>query len=93
MKRLILVILTISWLAFPALVFADAHDPVRMTPVEVMEKMNGGEEILFLDTRNTRDWANAKRMIPGAIRIGSSEILTRVAKETPRERLIITYCT
>jgi rhodanese-related sulfurtransferase len=49
--------------------------------------------VLFLDTRNSRDWAEAKVMIPAAIRIDSSETLTRVARETPKDKLIVTYCT
>lgn len=77
----------------PAIALADSHDPQRIMVEDVMSKMTAGEDVLFLDTRNSKDWENAKRMIPDAIRVGNSEILTRIAKETPKDRLIVTYCT
>jgi hypothetical protein len=92
MMRLIILIIAFCGF-FPALALGDSHDPKRIMPAEVMMKMNAGEAVLFLDTRNTRDWNNAKEMIPDAIRISSNEVLTRVAKETPKETLIVTYCT
>lgn len=92
LKRIIFGALLCS-LVVSAVAMADSHDPKRIMPAEVMVKMEAGEAILFLDTRNSHDWAEAEVMIPGAIRIGSREELTRVIEETPKEMLIVTYCT
>lgn len=88
-----LLVVVTAILASPLPSLADAHDPQRIMVAEVMEKLNSGVDVLFLDTRNSRDWENAKLMIPAAIRIDSNETLTRVAKETPKDKLIVTYCT
>ncbi|PLX93505.1 MAG: hypothetical protein C0619_04450 [Desulfuromonas sp.] len=94
MARYVLLLVAVMMVfASPFLVHADAHDPQRIVVAEVMEKMNSGVDILFLDTRNSRDWTEAKEMIPAAIRIDSNETLTRVANETPKDKLIVTYCT
>lgn len=77
----------------PAGAFANDHDPKRIMVDELMKKMDAGEDILFLDTRNSSDWAKAKVMIPNAIRVGTNQILTDIAKETPKGKLIVTYCT
>jgi len=54
--------------------------------------MNAGEPIVFIDTRNSRDWNASDVKIPGALRIHYSELLKHI-NELPRDRLIVTYCT
>ena len=64
----------------------------RITIDEVKKRMNKGESILFIDTRNPHDWGESDVKLPGALRIHFSE-LERCLNELPRDRQIVTYCT
>jgi len=66
--------------------------PTRVTVDEVMERMNRGEEMQFLDTRNPKAWSEADTKLPGAIRVPADELEQHLA-ELRRDRTIITYCT
>jgi rhodanese-related sulfurtransferase len=66
--------------------------PDRITIDEVKQRMDAGEAIVFIDTRNSRDWNASDVKIPGALRIHYSELLKHL-NELPRDRLIVTYCT
>ena len=92
-RSLALVLLLMLWTLAPTIVLADSHDPQRIMPAEVMERLNAGEEIIFLDTRTPADWAAASSMIPNAIRARDNAALNKVVRETPKDQLIVTYCT
>ena len=92
LKRLVLAVVATAFLFAPIVALADSHDPKRILPSEVMERLNAGEDILFLDTRTSYDWSSAGTKIQNAIRV-DNEILARIAKETPKDKLIVTYCT
>lgn len=64
----------------------------RISVAEVKEKLDKGEPILFIDTRNPHDWGESDVKIPGALRIHFS-VLKQHLDELPRDRLIVTYCT
>jgi rhodanese-related sulfurtransferase len=64
----------------------------RVTIDEVKKRMDRGEPILFIDTRNSQDWSASDVKLPGALRIHFSE-LEQHLDELPRDRLIVTYCT
>ena len=64
----------------------------RVTVDEVMERMNRGEEMQFLDTRNPKAWGEAGTKLPGAIRVPADEVKQHLA-DLKRDRTIITYCT
>ena len=64
----------------------------RVTVDEVKERMNRGEPLAFLDTRNPTAWGEAEVTLPGAIRMPADEVERRL-EELPRDRTIITYCT
>lgn len=64
----------------------------RITINEVKKRMDRGEPILFIDTRNAHDWGESAVKLPGARRLHFSE-LERHLKELPRDRTIVTYCT
>lgn len=64
----------------------------RITIDEVKKRMDRGEPILFIDTRNSHDWSESDVKLPGALRIHFSELEQRL-DELPRDRLIVTYCT
>jgi len=77
----------------PAAAIADDHDPARIMPAEVMQRLNAGEDIVFLDTRTPSGWAAGTTKIANAYRVTSNEELNQVLHNIPPERLIVTYCT
>ena len=66
--------------------------PARITVEELKKRIDSGERIFFLDTRNARDWGEATVKLPGARRIHYSELPQRL-NEVPRDRLVACYCT
>lgn len=64
----------------------------RVTVDEVKERMDRGEPLVFLDTRNPTAWGEADTKMPGAIRMPVDEVERRLG-EVRRDRAIITYCT
>jgi rhodanese-related sulfurtransferase len=64
----------------------------RISLAEVKKRLDRGEPIFFIDTRNFHDWGASDVQIPGARRIHYSE-LEQHLDELPRDRLIVTYCT
>ncbi|MBI4188008.1 MAG: hypothetical protein HY529_02255 [Chloroflexi bacterium] len=63
-----------------------------ITVAEVKKRIDKGESILFIDTRNPREWATSDVKLPGALRIHFSEIGQHL-DEIPHDRLIVPYCT
>ncbi|BCR04349.1 hypothetical protein DESUT3_14180 [Desulfuromonas versatilis] len=74
------------------LVSASEQTPT-ITIDQVRQRLERGEEIIFIDTRNPDAWGSADNMIPGAIRIGSNEQLLALVRELPRDSFIVPYCT
>jgi rhodanese-related sulfurtransferase len=64
----------------------------RITVDEVKKRMDKGESILFIDTRNPHDWGESDVKLPGALRIHFSE-LEQHLDELPHNGLIVAYCT
>jgi rhodanese-related sulfurtransferase len=64
----------------------------RITVDEVKKRIDKGESILFIDTRNPHDWGESDVKLPGALRIHFSE-LEQHLDELPRNGLIVAYCT
>ena len=69
-----------------------APEPVRLSVDEVLERMNRGEPLTFVDVRNPQAWAEAQTKLPEAVRVLGSE-LDKQLPRIPRDRTIITYCT
>lgn len=72
---------------------AKAVELERITIDQLRERMDQGQKLVFLDSRNDVDWGLAQSKIPGAIRIGNNQQLRDLAEELPRENVIVTYCT
>jgi hypothetical protein len=70
--------------------FLKGLETARITPEELRERMDSGEELYIVDLRTTLD--NHWPSIPGAIRL-SIEDLTSNSKQIPHDREIILYCT
>ena len=64
----------------------------RITPEEVKDRLDQSQQILFIDTRNPKAWAQSDEIIPGAIRMLASQVGNHIA-ELPKGRTIVAYCT
>ena len=67
-------------------------EPTRVTVDEVFERLNRGEQFVFIDARNPKAWGKADTRLPGAIRV-PAEAVEQHLSEIPQGRTIITYCT
>lgn len=63
----------------------------RISPVEVHEKMERGEDVLLVDVRRA-SWDESGVKAKGALRIHPDEIDIHL-NEIPKNKLIVTYCT
>jgi sulfur-carrier protein adenylyltransferase/sulfurtransferase len=67
-------------------------DAPRITVQELKRRMDAGENFSVIDVRNPHAWAEAKTVIPRAIRVPIDELeknLTRIPKNQP----VVAYCT
>lgn len=69
-----------------------ATEVQRIGPQDVMARLARGEQIVFLDTRNPKAWAESDVKVPGAIRVEADRVRDHLA-EIPRGRPIVAYCT
>ncbi len=63
----------------------------RISPVEVMERIQKGDEMMIVDLRHTLEFEANPRLLPGAVRLSLDEIEQRHS-ELPRDRDIVLYC-
>ena len=70
----------------------NAPEPLRITAEEVLKRMNRGEDLYFVDTRNPVAWSDADTKLPGAVRVPADAVEQHLA-DMPRDRMIVTYCT
>jgi membrane protein DedA with SNARE-associated domain len=64
----------------------------RITPEELKERLDRGEEIVVVDLRHALDLDAEPHHIPGALHLTPDEIENRHA-EIPRDRDVVLYCT
>src|SRR5882672_6940658 len=67
-------------------------EATRVTVDEVKERLDRGEQLAFLDTRNPKAWGESDQKLPNAIRVHADE-LEQHLDEIPHDRTVITYCT
>lgn len=65
---------------------------LRIEPPEVKRRVDAGEKIVFVDSRNPTEWGAATDKVLGAIRVGVGEVEQKINK-IPEGVLIVTYCT
>ncbi|MFL6278277.1 MAG: rhodanese-like domain-containing protein [Blastocatellia bacterium] len=70
----------------------NAPEPLRISASDVIDRMNRGEAVYFVDARNPQAWAAADTRLPGAVRVPADAIEQHLA-DMPRNRMIVTYCT
>jgi membrane protein DedA with SNARE-associated domain len=86
---LALFLLWISWKFLQRRRFLKQLDVTRITPQELRDRLNAGEELFIVDLRSRL--SENLNAIPGAIRISPEELTSR-SQEIPRDREIILYC-
>ena len=64
----------------------------RITVKNVQERLDRGEDVFFVDTRNPKAWGEAETKLPGAIRVSADQVEQHFA-DIPRDRPIVSYCT
>jgi membrane protein DedA with SNARE-associated domain len=64
----------------------------RITPEELKEKIDSGEDLVIVDLRHSMDFEADPETIPGAFRMDSKE-LEEKNDRLPRDREVILYCT
>ena len=69
-----------------------ASEPVRLGVDEVLDRLNSGESLTFVDTRNPKAWGEADTKLPEAVRVPADDVVAQLPR-IPRDRTIITYCT
>jgi rhodanese-related sulfurtransferase len=67
-------------------------DNLRIGIDEVRKRVEAGEDIVFVDTRNPQAWAQSDVMLPKAIRIPADD-LDKHLSEIPKDKMIAAYCT
>jgi len=79
------------FLSVPVLAADDARPaPVALvSPQKLVERIQGGEKIVFVDVRQPEEYWPGH--IPGAVSIPSGELLAR-SSELPRDAVLIPYC-
>lgn len=71
--------------------FLDRLAIARVTPEEVKEKLDAGENLLILDLRHAVEFEVEPQTIPGALHL-SIEELKKHHQKIPRDREIILFC-
>jgi rhodanese-related sulfurtransferase len=66
-------------------------EPSRIRAIDLRDRIDHGEEIVLIDTRNEKAWAQSDQKLPGALRIRVDQIELHSHK-LPRDQLIVTYC-
>lgn len=64
----------------------------RVTVEDVMARLDRGDRVFFVDSRNPQAWGDADVKLPGAVRVPAEEVEKHFA-DLPRDRPIVTYCT
>jgi len=63
----------------------------RITPEELKEKMDAGEDVIIVDLRHTLDFEAQPESIPGALHMDAAE-LEEAYEVIPRDREIVLFC-
>jgi membrane protein DedA with SNARE-associated domain len=64
----------------------------RITPEELKQKIDSGEQLVIVDLRHSYDFEADPETIPGAVRMEAQE-LEGNAEQLPRDRELVLYCT
>jgi rhodanese-related sulfurtransferase len=83
----------VSLFLVSVLAISAADYPPRIEIDEVKARLDSGQQIIFVDTRNSSAWSRSNKIIPGAIRVRGAQEFAAVVKTLQKDTFIITYCT
>jgi rhodanese-related sulfurtransferase len=63
----------------------------RITPEELKQKLDSGDNIMIIDVRHSLDFEADPYIIPGALRIPSEQL--EGYPEVSKDREVVVYCT
>jgi membrane protein DedA with SNARE-associated domain/rhodanese-related sulfurtransferase len=81
----------ILWKFYNREVFLRKLKIARISPEELKEKMDAGEDLLIVDLRHSLDFDANPETIPGALHVDAAE-LEEAHEVIPRDREIILFC-
>lgn len=67
-------------------------DDIRITAEDVKARLDRGERVILVDSRNRQAWGSAHEKLRGAVRVPADEVGQHV-DEVPEGALIAAYCT
>jgi len=65
----------------------------RITPQKVIERLDRGERVVFVDARSARAYEQATHQIPASMRIPPDADVRLYTADLPRDAVIVAYCT
>ncbi len=65
---------------------------IRINVTNLKRRIDQGEDVFLVDTRNPKAWSEADTTLPGAIRVPADQVERHLA-DIPSDRLVVTYCT
>jgi membrane protein DedA with SNARE-associated domain/rhodanese-related sulfurtransferase len=81
----------ILWKFYKRQKFLNALKIARITPEELKEKMEAGEDVLIVDLRHSLDFDANPETIPGALHVDAAD-LEEAYEVIPRDREIVLFC-
>jgi hydroxyacylglutathione hydrolase len=70
----------------------DMADHLRITVDQLRKRMQAGEDVVFIDTRNPQAWGESDAKLPGALHL-SLDNFEQHLNEIPKDKPVVTYCT
>ena len=67
-------------------------EPRRISAEDVKQRLDGGKQVAWLDSRAEDAWRKAELQIPHSIRVPPDGVEAHL-DEIPRDALIVPYCT
>jgi hypothetical protein len=89
---IVIALLIVGWRFYQRRRFENQVKVARITPEEVLELIERGQNPYIVDLRHPLDMLSDPRLLPGAIRMTPEELWLRHS-QIPRDREIILYCT
>lgn len=81
----------IGWKFYKRRRFLGKLKIARITPEELKEKLDAGEDVIIVDLRHSMDFEAQPETIPGALHMDAAE-LEEANEVIPRDREIILFC-
>jgi membrane protein DedA with SNARE-associated domain/rhodanese-related sulfurtransferase len=81
----------LGWKVFRRRILYRALRLARITPEELLQRLERKEPLVVLDLRHELEFIRDHRMIPGALRMSPEELDQRYS-EIPRDRDVVLYC-